>query len=209
MNHNLTEIIFLLDRSGSMSGLESDTIGGFNSFVKTQSKLGDTLLTTVLFDDRYEILHNGINAKGVLLTEKEYYTRGSTALLDAVGKTILDVGFRLSKTVETERPHKIIFVITTDGLENSSREFSYEKVNQMISHQREMYNWEFIFMGANIDVAKESSRLGINPANAVRYEASNTGTHRMYEKVNSMCCEMRSPVHEKRQISPTDSSLEQ
>lgn len=207
MKKNLTEIIFLLDRSGSMSGLESDTIGGFNSFVKTQSKLGDTLLTTVLFDDRYEILHNGVNAKGVVLTEKEYYTRGSTALLDAVGKTILDVGLRLSKIEEAERPHKVIFVITTDGLENSSREFSYDKVNQMISHQREVYNWEFIFMGANIDVAKESSRLGINPANAICYEASNTGTHRMYEKVNSMCCAMRSPIHEKRQISPTDSSV--
>lgn len=192
MNNNLTEIIFLLDRSGSMSGLESDTIGGFSSFVAAQSKLGDTRLTTVLFDDKYEILHNGINAKDVFLTHREYFTRGATALLDAVGKTILDVGLRLSGTPEAERPHKVIFVITTDGQENSSREFSYDKVNQMISHQRDVYHWEFIFMGANIDVAKESSRLGINPAHAMQYDASDEGTQLMYSRVNAMVCEMRS-----------------
>lgn len=191
MNNNLTEIIFLLDRSGSMSGLESDTIGGFNSFVAAQSKLGDTHLTTVLFDDRYEVLHNSVDAKGVVLTRKEYYTRGATALLDAVGRTILDVGLRLSGTPEAERPHKVIFVITTDGLENSSHMFSYEKVNQMITHQRDVYNWEFIFMGANIDVTKESARLGINPDYAMDYEASELGTKQMYFKVNTMVREMR------------------
>ncbi len=193
MNQNLTEIIFLLDRSGSMSGLESDTIGGFNSFVNTQSKLGETLLTTVLFDDKYEILHNGVKASGVILTEKEYYTRGSTALLDAVGKTILDVGLRLSRTDEKARPHKVIFVITTDGLENCSREFTYEKVNQMISHQREKYLWDFIFLGANIDVAKESTKLGIDPDQAICYEASAEGTQDMYQKVCCMVSEMRAP----------------
>jgi uncharacterized protein YegL len=198
MNQNLTQIIFLLDRSGSMSGLESDTIGGFNSFIKTQSKLGDTLLSTILFDDKYEILHNGVNASGIILTEKEYYTRGSTALLDAVGKTILNVGFRLSKIDEYQRPHKVIFVITTDGMENSSQEFSYEKVNQMISHQREMYQWEFIFMGANIDVAKESTKLGIDPDYAIGYVASKVGTSRMYDKVSNMVCEMRTPNPRKR-----------
>lgn len=208
MNQNLIEIIFLLDRSGSMSGLESDTIGGFNSFIKTQSKLGDTLLTTVLFDDKYEILHNGVNASDIVLTEKEYYTRGSTALLDAVGKTILDVGFRLSKIDEYQRPHKVIFVITTDGMENSSREFSYEKVNQMISHQREMYQWDFIFMGANIDVVKESTKLGINPDYAVGYVASKVGTGRMYDQVSNMVCEMRTPRPRKRQNSPSSSSLD-
>lgn len=195
MNQNLTEIIFLLDRSGSMAGLESDTIGGFNSFVKTQSKLGDTLLTTVLFDDKYEILHNGVKAGDAVLTEKEYYTRGSTALLDAVGKTILDVGYRLSKKAEFERPHKIIFVITTDGLENSSREFNYEKIHQMISHQREVYHWDFIFMGANIDVAEESSKLGIDPNQAICYEASNVGTDKMYQVVTDIVSELRSPFH--------------
>lgn len=193
MNQNLTEIIFLLDRSSSMSGLESDTIGGFNSFVKNQSKLGQTLLTTVLFDDKYEILHNGVDAGKVTLTEKEYFIRGSTALLDAIGKTILDVGFRLSHIEEDNRPGKVIFVITTDGMENSSREFNYDKVNQMISHQREVYHWDFIFMGANIDVAKESVKLGINPDLAFCYEASEEGTDKMYREVCDVVCEMRIP----------------
>lgn len=209
MNQNLTEIIFLLDRSGSMSGLESDTIGGFNSFIRTQCKLGETLLTTVLFDDKYEILHNGVHASGITLTEKEYFTRGSTALLDAVGKTILNVGFRLSRTEGPDRPHKIIFVITTDGLENSSREFTYDKVNQMISHQKEKYQWEFIFMGANIDVAKESEKLGIDPFKAFRYEASEAGTKDMYNQVCCMVSEMRTPFKKTRRNSPSNPSLGQ
>lgn len=193
MNQYLTEIIFLLDRSGSMEGLEADTIGGFNRFIKKQRKLGDTLLTTVLFDDKYEILHNGVDAANIILTNREYYTRGSTALLDAIGKTILDVGFRLSRTEEYKRPHKVIFVITTDGMETSSREFTYKKITQMISRQREMYQWDFIFIGANIDVIEESARLGIHPDHAVRYKASKAGTHKMYEHVNAMICEMRVP----------------
>lgn len=201
MNQNLTEIIFLLDRSGSMGGLESDTIGGFNSFLKSQCKLGKTLVTTVLFDDRYEILHNGEDANEVHLTEKEYYTRGSTALLDAVGKTILDVGFRLSHLEEANQPHKVIFVITTDGLENASREFTYEKVNQMITQQKERYQWEFLFLGANIDVAKESHRLGINPSMAFCYEASSSGLDKMYSKVNHVVHEMRVPEQFKRKIT--------
>ncbi|NLO10655.1 MAG: VWA domain-containing protein [Clostridiales bacterium] len=191
MDKTLTEIIFLLDRSGSMSGLESDTIGGFNSFISKQSSLGRTQLTTILFDDKYEILHNGIDASTVTLTEKEYYTRGSTALLDAVGKTIIDVGFRLSHLIDNEYPSKVIFVITTDGLENSSREFTYDKVKQMISRQKEACNWEFIFMGANIDVAAESNKLGINPSMAFSYNSSSEGTQKMYNKVNDMVCEMR------------------
>ncbi len=193
MNQNLTEIIFLLDRSGSMSGLENDTIGGFNGFLKSQCKLGQTLLTTVLFDDKYEILHNGVDASKVTLTEKEYFTRGSTALLDAVGKTILDVGFRMSHIPEENRPGKIIFVITTDGMENSSREFSYDRVSDMITLQQKIYHWEFIFMGANIDVAKESHKLGIQPDRAFRYEASEEGTDRMYQQVCSIVSEMRVP----------------
>jgi len=116
MNKNLTEIVFILDRSGSMGGLENDTIGGFNGFVKKQAEAGQTSLTTILFDDKYEILHNGIDAGNVVLTEDDYFTRGSTALLDAIGKTINDVGKRLNETQETKRPGKVIFVITTDGL---------------------------------------------------------------------------------------------
>ena len=181
MNMNRTEIIFLLDRSGSMGGLEGDTIGGFNSFIEKQIQHeGDTILTAVLFDNIYEILWNGVNAKDAKLTNKEYFVRGSTALLDAVGKTILDVGYRLSKTREEERPGKVIFVITTDGLENASREFTYAKVKELIKHQQEKYNWEFIFLGANIDAAKEAGSIGISHENAYSFKASKAGLQNMY-----------------------------
>jgi len=142
-----TEIVFILDRSGSMAGLESDTIVGFNSFIEKQKRLGETVVTTVLFDDRYQVLWNGVLANQVTLTDKEYYVRGMTALLDAVGKTIIEVGQRLSNTAESERPNKVIVVITTDGMENASREFTYGKVKELITHQQEKYQWEFIFMG--------------------------------------------------------------
>lgn len=192
MDMNLTEIIFLLDRSGSMGGLESDTIGGFNSFIENQSKQeGKTIVTTVLFDDKYEILWNGIDAGKARLTNKEYFVRGSTALLDAVGKTILDVGLRLSKTNEKEKPGKVIFVITTDGMENSSCEFTYKKVKQLIKHQHEKYSWDFIFLGANIDAAKEAGNIGICAENAYNYEASKPGVENMYR----MACKA---VSEKR-----------
>jgi uncharacterized protein YegL len=184
MNKNVTEIIFLLDRSGSMGGLESDTIGGFNAFVKKQSELGETLLTTVLFDDEYEVLWNGVDAKIAKLTDKEYYVRGCTAVLDAVGKTILEVGHRLSRTDEAERPGKVIFVITTDGLENASIEFTYAKVKELIKHQQEKYSWEFIFMGANIDAAKEADSLGIEADNAFKFEASEVGVEKMYNVIS-------------------------
>jgi hypothetical protein len=174
-----------------MSGLESDTIGGFNSFIKKQSSLGKTNLTTILFDDKYEILHNGIDASTVTLTKNEYFTRGTTALLDAVGKTIIDVSYRLSHLMEEVHPNKVIFVITTDGLENSSKEFSYEKIKQMISRQKEICNWDFIFMGANIDVAAESHKLGINPTMAFSYKSSSEGTKKMYNEVNHMVSELR------------------
>lgn len=192
MNKNLTEIIFLLDRSGSMAGLESDTVGGFNSFVKKQCELqGETRLTTVLFDDQYEVLWDGVDAKEARLTDNEYFVRGTTALLDATGKTILDVGRRLSRTEEGKRPGKVIFVITTDGMENASEEFTYEKVKGMIRHQQETYNWEFIFMGANIDAAKEAESLGIEPTHAYSFEASCEGVEKMYEMVNESISEKR------------------
>lgn len=192
MINNLTEIIFLLDRSGSMAGLESDTVGGFNAFVKKQSEMeGETILTTVLFDDEYEVLWNGIDASEAKLTEDEYYVRGMTALLDAVGKTILDVGYRLAKTKEDRRPGKVIFVITTDGMENASSEFTYGKVKELIKHQQEKYRWEFIFMGANIDVAKEADSLGINIENSFKFEASEKGIENMYEMVSESITEKR------------------
>ena len=198
MNQNLTEIVFILDRSGSMNGLESDTIGGFNGFVKKQAEAGPASLTTVLFDDRYEILHNGIDAGNAALTDREYFTRGSTALLDAVGKTINDVGKRLHATPETLRPGKVIFVITTDGMENASREFGYDEVKRMISHQTEKYGWEFIFMGANIDAAAEGNRLGIASERSFSFAANKAGIAEMYDDVECMCMAIRDPESRKK-----------
>ncbi|MBS4025644.1 MAG: VWA domain-containing protein [Clostridia bacterium] len=184
MKADLTEIIFLLDRSGSMSGLEDDTIGGFNGFMEKQSTFpGEAIVTTVLFDDQYEILWNGIDIRKATLTDKEYYVRGYTALLDAVGKTILDVGCRLANTKDEERPRKIIFVITTDGMENASQEFTQGKVKELIMHQQEKYKWEFIFLGANIDAAKEADNIGISQSDAYSFKASKAGLQNMYNMV--------------------------
>lgn len=192
MKLNLTEIVFLLDRSGSMGGLESDTIGGFNAFIHKQRQLeGEIRVTTVLFDDQYEILWNGMDAHKVKLTDQDYYVRGCTALLDAVGKTILEVGHRLSKTSEEERPGRVIFVITTDGLENASHEFTYKKVKELIQHQQERYNWEFIFLGANMDAIKVADSLGIAREDAYKFEASETGVKNMYCMVSEAVIEKR------------------
>jgi uncharacterized protein YegL len=193
MNINLTEIIFILDRSGSMGGLESDTIGGYNSFLEKQRKVeGEAQVTTILFDDKYEVLHDGVDIKDVKpITAKEYFARGSTALLDAIGKTIIDVGIRLNKTHESQRPLKVIFVIITDGLENASREFTYEKVKEMTSHQEEKYSWEFIFVAANIDVAKETKKLGIRASRSTRYVADSKGTGVMYNELNRKVSDFR------------------
>ena len=188
----VTEIVFLLDRSGSMAGLERDTIGGFNAFMKKQSQFeGRTKVTVVLFDDQYEILWSGVQANNVRLTEKEYFVRGYTALLDAVGKTIGDVRDRLSKTKEEERPEKVIFVITTDGQENASNEFTYEKVNELIKHQQEKHGWEFIFFGANIDAIKEADSIGISNDNAYQFEASKKGVEEMYCMASEAVIERR------------------
>lgn len=192
MSRNITEIIFLLDRSGSMAGLESDTIGGFNGFIEKQwHQDGETILTSILFDDQYEVLWNGINVNDAKLTDKDYYVRGCTALLDAVGKTILDVSYRLSKTNGERRADKVIFVITTDGMENASREFTYKKVKELIKHQQEKYNWEFIFMGANIDSAEEADNIGIEMENTFSFDTSKTGVEVMYNMINEAVSERR------------------
>ena len=183
MKNNLTEIIFLLDRSGSMEGLERDTIGGFNSFIGKQCELdGDVSLTTVLFDHEYEILWNGVNASEVKLTNDHYFVRGSTALLDAVGKAILDVNRRL--LLSDTQPDKVIFVITTDGEENASTEFTNEKIKHLIKQQEEKHGWEFVFLGANMDAAREASKLGIQKENAFEFSATEKGVEMMYEMVS-------------------------
>ncbi|MBP7279352.1 MAG: VWA domain-containing protein [Sedimentibacter sp.] len=186
MKKGLTELVFILDRSGSMSGLESDTIGGYNAMLEKQKKeQGDAVITTVLFDDRYELLHDRINLRGIEpITEKEYYVRGSTALLDAVGRTISKIGNVQKHTAEDERAESVMFVITTDGMENASREYSYEKVRRMIEHQKSKYGWEFIFLGANIDAVDTAECFGIGQDRAVNYNADSEGTLLNYEVIS-------------------------
>lgn len=186
MNENLTELVFILDRSGSMSGLERDTIGGFNSMLEKQKKeSGEAFVTTVLFDDKYKLLHDRNDIKRVnAITEKEYYVRGSTALLDAIGITINNIGIALSDTNEEERPGKVLFVIITDGMENSSREFSYEKIKEMVEHQKSKYAWDFIFLGANIDAIMTAGSFGISADRAANFVSDSSGTQLNYRVVS-------------------------
>ena len=200
MKSTLTELVFIIDRSGSMSGLENDTIGGFNSMLKKQqNESGECRITTVLFDNYYEILHDRIDIKAVsMLSDKDYFVRGQTALLDAIGKTINDVGKRLNETQEEKRPGKVIFVITTDGLENASHLFSYKDIKNMITHQTDRYNWEFIFMGANIDFAQEGCKLGINPSLSHGFTGSSDGIRHMFSNVASFCDVLRTEKSNKK-----------
>ena len=193
MNKNLTEIIFILDRSGSMHHLESDTIGGYNSFLEKQkAEEGDAYVTTVLFDDKYEVLHNCIDIKAVQpITNKEYYARGNTALLDAVGKTIKEAEHRQNFTAEAETPGKTIVVIITDGMENSSHEYDLETVKKMVTAQQEKHGWEFVFLGANIDAVKTAGGFGISADRAVNYRADKMGTATNFMGVTDAVLSMR------------------
>lgn len=193
MNANLTELVFILDRSGSMSGLESDTIGGFNSMLKKQqNEPGDAVVTTVLFDDQYELLHDRINIKGVSpITEKDYYVRGSTAMLDAVGKTIQKIVNVQKNTSEDQRAGRVMFVITTDGMENASREYTYEKIKEMIETEKTKYGWEFIFLGANIDAVSTAARFGIDKDRAANYCPDSQGTCLNFMVVSEAVSELR------------------
>jgi len=198
MRKDLAEIIFILDRSGSMSGLEDDTIGGYNSFLKKQQKVeGEANVTTVLFDTEYEVLHDCVDLKKIKpITDKEYFVRGGTALLDAVGKSITSVGQRINKTSEDKKPAKVIFVITTDGMENSSREYDYKKIKEMITHQQKKYSWEFLFLGANMDAVKEGANFGISEDRAFNYKASPEGVNAMYRISNDAVLNCRRRVGE-------------
>ncbi|MCD7922917.1 MAG: VWA domain-containing protein [Clostridiales bacterium] len=200
MKETLTELVFILDRSGSMSRLTDDIIGGFNSMIEKQKKEpGEAVVTTVLFDDKYEILHDHLPLQKVKpLTNKEYFARGLTALLDAVGMTINTVGARLNDTPERKRPGKVIFVITTDGLENSSHEFTRAQIKEMITHQQDKYSWNFVFLGANMDAVKEASTLGIQADFARNYSASKAGTANLFEGVSETMGVMRSAAFDRR-----------
>ena len=178
MKKNLTEVVFILDRSGSMSGLESDTIGGFNSMITKQKKEeGEAYITTVLFDDKIETLHDRIEIGRVEpMNDSQYFTRGCTALLDAIGKTVNHISDIHRYSRKEDRPEKTIFIITTDGLENSSREFTYDKIKKLLTKKQEKDGWEFLFLGANIDAIEVAGKMGISRDDACDYVCDEAGT---------------------------------
>lgn len=183
MKKDLTELVFILDRSGSMSGLEADTIGGFNSMIEKQKKeKGEAVVTTVLFDNQIETIHDRAELKTITpMTDKEYFVRGMTALLDAVGSTIQHIDHVHKVIGDDNIPEHTVFVITTDGLENASKEYSAEKVKKMIEEKQEKDHWEFLFLGANIDAIKTAGHLGIHANRAVNYHSDSVGTQLNYE----------------------------
>ena len=192
--NNIVDVVFILDRSGSMGGLESDTIGGFNSMLEKQRKIeGKAFITTVLFDDQYELLHDRVNiAKVNNITEKEYFVRGSTALLDAIGKTIAKEKAIQDTLGKNEKADKVLFVIITDGLENASKEYSSSTVKKLIETQKEKYGWEFLFLGANIDAIETANSIGISAERAVNYNSDSIGTKKNYDTLNKAVEEVRS-----------------
>ena len=174
---NLTEIVVVLDRSGSMHSIREDIIGGFNTFLKEQKEVpGKARLTLVQFDHEYKVVYSGVDIQNVEpLTEKSFIPRGSTALYDAVGLTMSQTGERLSQLEKSKRPEKVLFVIITDGYENSSSEWAGSKISEMIDHQRSKYNWEFMFFGANQDAFKVAKNLNIPLGNSMTYHTSGQG----------------------------------
>ncbi len=189
-NKDLMEVVFILDRSGSMSGLEADTIGGFNATLKRQKELpGEVLWSTVLFDDKHEVIHDRVPiGKIEKLTEKEYYVRGCTALLDAIGRAVHHIRNIHKYARPEDVPGKTLFVITTDGMENASREYSYADVKRMIESQQEA-GWEFLFLGANMDAVSVAGRMGIRPERSATFINDSQGISTNYGAVSAaMCC---------------------
>ena len=193
MKKNLTELVMILDRSGSMGGLESDTIGGYNSMLKKQRETaGEVLVSTVLFDDRSEVLYDRIPLRKMpRMTEEDYYVRGCTALLDAVGGAIHHIGNVHKYAKEEDRPEKTIFVITTDGMENASRMYTYDRVKKMIERQKKKYGWEFLFLGANMDAVGTAARFGIAEDRAANFHSDHEGTALNYDVLAEAVCTMR------------------
>ena len=191
--NEMTELVFILDRSGSMSGLESDTIGGFNAMLKKQRKEdGECYVSTVLFDNTFKVLHDRVPLKEVEdMTEKDYEVGGTTALLDAIGRSIHHIGNIHKYARKEDVPAHTLFVITTDGMENASRQYDSDTVKKMISRQEEKYGWQFLFVGANIDAVETASRIGIRKENAVDYFADSVGTKVVYENVSNAVFSMR------------------
>ena len=183
MRKDLTELVFIIDRSGSMSGLESDTIGGFNSMIRKQKQAeGEALISTVLFDNVSEVLHDRVNVKDIQpMTEHDYTVRGTTALLDAIGGAIHHIGNVHKYARQEDVPEHTMFVITTDGMENASRCYTYDKVKRMVEKEKQKYGWEFLFLGANIDAIQVAARFGIGADRALNYESDSAGTVLNYQ----------------------------
>ena len=193
MRKNLTEIVFILDRSGSMSGLEQDTIGGFNSMIKQQKNAeGEALISTILFDNVSEVLHDRINVKDILpLSDHDYMVRGCTALLDAIGGAIHHIGNIHKYARQEDIPEHTMFVITTDGMENASRCYTYDKVKRMVEKEKQKYGWEFLFLGANIDAIQVAARFGIGADRALNYESDSAGTVLNYQVLSETVSAVR------------------
>ena len=193
MKNNMTELVFILDRSGSMAGPESDTIGGFNSMIEKQKKQdGECYVSTVLFDNESEVLHDRVKLGDIpKMTDKDYTVRGCTALIDAIGGAIHHVGNIHKYARPEDVPEHTMFVITTDGQENASHRYSSEQVKKMIERQKEKYGWEFLFIGANIDAVETAKQYGISEDRAVDYNADARGTSVVYDTVAQACCNVR------------------
>ena len=193
MKKNLTEIVFILDRSGSMSGLEKDTIGGFNSMIEKQKKEdGDALVSTVLFDHETNVIMDRVPIRDVKpLTDMDYVPRGSTALIDALGGAIHHIGNVHKYAREEDRPEHTLFVITTDGMENASHFYTSDEVKRKIRRQTDLYGWEFLFLGANIDAVETARRYGIDETHTASYVSDSMGTRRNYAAMDAAISSVR------------------
>lgn len=191
--NGITELVFILDRSGSMSGLEKDTIGGFNSMIEKQKKQeGECYVSTVLFDNESEAIHDRIKLSEIKpMTEDDYYVRGCTALIDAIGGAIHHIGNIHKYARPEDVPEHTMFIITTYGMENASHRYTSDRVKHMIEHQEEKYGWEFLFIGANIDAVETAAQYGIGSDRAVNYHADEKGTKILYATVSESICQMR------------------
>ena len=205
MRKGLTEVVFILDRSGSMSGLESDTIGGFNAMIEKQKKEeGEAYISTVLFDDRTEVLYDRVPvAKVEPMNANQYYVRGCTALLDAIGGAIHHIANVHRYAREEDRPEKTLFIITTDGMENASRIYDYKKVKKMVEKEKREYGWEFLFLGANIDAIEVAGRFGVDADRAINYVSDEEGTALNYQVLSATV----SAVRKSRSREETDRAM--